>query len=162
MILTRLRRAAWTALASAALLVVPAACDGDDPQDLLLQQVHRHANGLIVPQPDGFEVIENPDGFLFREEGMIRAPRLLQVSLSPVPPHFDADGRRPLPDGETASHATIRREGGSGGRLYELIVWRPVDGGWIVISELAQSEWGTPRFSVAWALIERTRFDRSQ
>lgn len=145
------------ALLAGAVVLLAAACDGQDADDLLLPEEHRHANGLAVRPPVGFDMREAPDGFRFREAAMIRSPRLVHVTLIEAPPDLTADGRRQLPGGAMASHATIRLNGGSGGAEYQLILWRPLDDRWLVVEERAQSEWGEPGFAVAWALIDLAR-----
>lgn len=139
------------------LILAAAACDEDIPDDLLLPDAHRHASGLVAFRPDGFDVIDRPAGFEFRESGMIRAPRNVEVWLSDIVPDIAAVGRRRLPGGSTAEYATLRHEGGMGGPEYELVAWRPDGARWIVVTERAQSEWGEPDFIVAWALIDRVR-----
>lgn len=141
------------------LLLAATACDDDIPDDLLLPEARRHDTGLVAYQPVGFDLSVRPDGFAFQEEGMIRAPRFLEVRFSEAPPAIDADGRRRLPGGGTASYAIIRHEGGMGGPEYELIAWRSAGDRWIVASERAQSEWGEPDYVIVWAVIDRARID---
>ena len=141
------------------LLLAASACDDDIPDDLLLPEARRHAAGLVAYQPTGFDVLERPDGFRFQEDGMIRAPRILDIWMSDTPPEVDADGRRRLPGGSAAAYAILRHEGGMGGPEYELIAWRPAGNRWIVASERVQSEWGEPDYVIVWAVLDRARIE---
>lgn len=154
--MTRIGHAMRMLLCCTFILAAPA-CDEDIPDDLLLPEPHRHANGLVAFRPDGFDVFDRPGGFGFRESGPIRAPRIAEVWVSDIVPDIAAVGRRRLPGGSTAEYATLRHEGGMGGPEYELVAWRPDGARWIVATERAQSEWGEPDFVVAWALIDRVR-----
>ncbi len=131
-------------------------CDEAPPDPLLLPEMLRHANGLTVPRPDGYEVFEQADGFLFREAGDIRSPRSLEVVIGRTLPDLAIDGHRQLPGGGTAAYAARTLNGGSGGTEYALVAWRRVDGRLIVFREQAQSEWGEPGFALIWAVIDRT------
>ena len=137
-----------------ALVPVVLSCEEQGDVTVALQEEVRHANGLTVRRPEGFRTIEEAGGFAFEEEGMVRSPRFLRVRRSEQAPDKAPQGSRTLASGADASYAVEQRSGGSGGDEYELIVWRPAEGGWIVVSETAQSELGEPDFVAAWALID--------
>ena len=140
-----------------AALPLALSCEEQGDAEVTLQEEMRHANGLTVRRPDGFRAIEEAGGFAFEEEAMIRSPRFLRVLHQEQAPSQAPDDSRKLESGESASYALERRSGGSGGDEYKLTVWRAAEGGWIVVSETAQSERGEPDFALAWVLIDQAR-----
>lgn len=152
--------AAWVFVGAA--LLAGAGCDESPTDELLLARVVKHANGLVIPPPTGFEVAVQSDGFQFRERGDIRSPRLVEVTLDESSPAIAADGHRRLPGGVRAAYAKQALNGGSGGTAYALIAWRAIDDRWIVVRGQAQSEWGEPGFPVVWALLERARIQPAE
>ncbi len=140
-----------------ALVPLALSCEEEGNVKLTLQEEVRHANGLAVRRPDGFRTIEEAGGFAFEEEGMMRSPRFLRVSRVEQAPSQTPQDSRELEGGASASYTVERRSGGSGGDEFALTAWRSTDGGWIVVSEVAQSERGEPDFAAAWALIGSAR-----
>lgn len=145
------------ALAICAVLLLTPSCKEQADADVTLRQELRHANGLTVRRPDGFSVTEETDGFAFKEDGMIRYPRVLRVLRLEKAPSHTPTGSRKLRSGATASYRTGRRGGGMGGDDHTLIAWRAVDGAWIMVSASVQAEFGVPGFPVAWVLIDQAR-----
>lgn len=140
-----------------AVLPLVLSCEEQGDVEVTLREELRHANGLTVRRPDGFRAMEEAAGFAFEEEGMIRAPRYLRVLRLEQAPSQAPQGTRKLKSGASASYALESRSGGSGGDEYELTTWRAAEGGWIAVSETAQSETGEPDFAAAWILIDRAR-----
>jgi hypothetical protein len=144
------------------VLLLALSCKEQGEADVRLLEELRHTNGLTVRRPDGFRATEQTGGFAFQEEGMIRYPRFLRVVRLEQAPARVPTGSRELRSGATASYAIEKRSGGMGGDEYELIVWRSIDGIWILVSETVQVEFGEPGFPVAWALINQAWIAKSK
>jgi len=86
----------------------------------------------------------------------------MRIMLIDKAPSTKPKSVRRLATGATASYTVERHSGGSGGDEYELIAWRPVNGRWIVLKGLVQTEWGEPGFAVAWAVFDTARIAGSE
>ncbi|MGI9415439.1 MAG: Tsi3 family protein [Hyphomicrobiales bacterium] len=138
-----------------AVSVLPMSCS--EPVEVTLLEELRHANGLVVQRPEGFDVTEKPDGFAFNEAGALRTPRSVRVMKAAKAPSAKSKGRRRLSNGAAADYAVARLNGGSGGNEYAFVAWHAVGETWLVLRARTQSEWSEPNFAVAWAVFGTAR-----
>jgi hypothetical protein len=114
--------------------------------------VHRHRNGLRITIPDGFAVRETATGFDVREEGAIRTPGEIRISLIEGPPD-DPPFRRRLVGRRLVRYRVQEVGTGSGGGIYQLSASVRFKDSFAVVTALEQREFGRPTFDAAWEII---------
>jgi hypothetical protein len=123
----------------------------------------RHANGLAVGVPEGFEARQTEDGFVVEPSGErnrhLRDPIMVYISLVKDIPQDDYGLRSKSVGGKEVRYRVTKEENpGSGGDTYGLGVFERVPGGHIKYSQGIQSEDGEPDFALLWALVGSTKY----
>jgi hypothetical protein len=114
--------------------------------------VHRHRSGLQITVPDGFVARETATGFDVREEGAIRTPREIRISLTEGPPD-DSPVRRRLVGRRLVRYRVQEVAAGSGGVLFEMSAFARVGECVVAVTALEQREFGRPKFDAAWEIM---------
>lgn len=101
-----------------------AACDED--AHMCFDKELKHATGLLVMRPAGFQEDSTPTGFTLTEAGDLRFPRRIELSFEQAAPLGSEAWR--------AVRFQIEPRGeGSGGSEYQLVAVKPAPGGGIVM-----------------------------
>jgi hypothetical protein len=142
----------YVVAAAAALLL--AACQPDIHQ-VIMGEVQRHENGLLMPLPEGFVATVTPYGFKASPTSQLRSPLEFHVGLA----------RQPLPSDISRKYFGLfgpyervqsGEAVGSSGAEHSLQSWRPVGRCWIVLTARQMSEYATPAFLEARAAAEQS------
>ena len=108
--------------------------------------------GFALPTPQGFSSTDEVGGITFVQDGQIRTPLMVRITLqrnADVP----MDDERTLADG-VARFQIEELEGGSAGPLWQLSAARDTDKGVLVMRASQQAELGPPSFAKAWEIFE--------
>lgn len=114
-----------------------------------------HSAGFSVMRPVGFAVTHRAEGYVFVEEGDLRAPLSVAIGggrVAVAPAHKVRD----LPAGRL-SYWLEQQDGGSGGPLWRLVGVIERTDGPLRVEAAQQREDGAPRFSRAWTIFESIR-----
>lgn len=145
-------KAGRATLAMAVCLALLQAC-GQDVDSVRMVGIAKHANGLIMPVPEGFEVHEQDFGFAAAQQGMLRSPLTFTLWLQ-------RDGSRAPPPkylglfGPQEKISTLEGEGSSGA-VHTLEAWRVLGACWLSLEAVVQAEDGMPSFLAARAALAK-------
>lgn len=119
-----------------------------------------HPGGLRAELPAGYRAEQRLEGYRFSPPENTRLVRWIEITETVTPPHV-------VPSGETvverSSHHILEAiGGGSGGTEYQLIAWKAAGDRFITVNAIEQTEWGTPDFAIAWAVLKRSRFEATK
>lgn len=139
-----------------------AGAGGRGPELLRIMKETRHANGLVVGVPEGFEARQTEDGFVVEPSGgknfNVRYPVIGYVSLGGGAPE-ESDLKTKSVGGREVRYGVAKSEGGSGGPAYTLSVYERAPGGRLIrYVQAMQSEAGEPDFQLCWTLVNSTRY----
>lgn len=141
-----------------------AACAQAPPKTKIVKE-SRHANGLTVGVPEGFEAKPTEDGFVVEPSGntnrQVRFPIGVYISfIKGLGPQDDDVGtlRSKSVGGRNVVYRVTKSEGGSGGALYTLSVHERAPGGHVEYTQAMQSEDGEPDFDLCWTLVGSTKY----
>lgn len=128
--------------------------------DIVFSEKLDHPGGLRAELPDGYRAEQRPQGYRFSSPENTRLVRWIEITETVTPPHI-------VPSGETvversSHHILETMGGGSGGTEYQLIAWKAAGDRFITVTAIEQTEWGTPDFAAAWAVLKRSSFEATK
>lgn len=132
------------------------------PQLLPIMKETRHANGLVVGVPEGYDAKQTADGFVVEPSGNknfnVRYPVIGYVSLGGGSPE-ESDLKTKSVGGKEVLYNVTKTGGGSGGPAYTLSVYERAPGGRLIrYVQAMQSEMGEPDFQLCWTLVSSTKY----
>lgn len=140
-----------------------AAAVNEAPSLLKIVKESQHPNGLTVGVPEGFEARQSAEGFTVEPSEHknleVRYPLIADVLLVRGGEAPDASlFQRKTMGGREIHYRITKSEGGSGGEVYMLSVYEPVQDGHIRYVQTMQSEMGEPDFALCWTLVSSTKY----